>query len=118
MTPAPENLAPPAFHHRASLERIADLFKVFSDATRLAILQALKAGPMSVGQLVEHLGTTQANVSKHLRVLHDAHILTRHKDGTHAFYAIDDNFVYPLCALVCEKLNRDDQSRQGFDFVI
>ena len=112
-----EMAAPPAMD-RASLERIADLFKVFGDATRLAILQELKAGALNVGELVDRLGTTQANVSKHLRIMHDARLLKREKLGTAAYYAIDDELVVPLCRIVCEKLNRDSRASDTTDFAI
>lgn len=104
--------------NREYFEVVADLFKVFADATRLSILQLLKHGPMTVGQLVEKLGMTQANISKHLKILADAHILKRTKDGTSVFYQIDDHFVFPLCEIICEKLNRDSRAQQPFDFSI
>ncbi|MDF1813782.1 MAG: metalloregulator ArsR/SmtB family transcription factor [Verrucomicrobiales bacterium] len=104
--------------NRASFEVIADLFKVFSDATRLSILQSLKAGPLTVGQLVEHLGMTQANISKHLKILADARILRRTKEGTSVYYEIDDDFIFPLCEIVCDKLVRDSQAKVPFDFSI
>ena len=103
---------------RASLERVAELFKVFGDATRLAIVQELKGGALNVGEMVERLGTTQANVSKHLRIMHDARILQRERQGTAVYYGIDDEFVFPLCRIVCEKLSRDGQARGEMDFTI
>lgn len=50
--------------NRQALEKIAEVFRVFSEATRLQILQELKAGPLNVTQLVEALKVSQANVSK------------------------------------------------------
>lgn len=73
---------------------------------------------MTVGQLVGQLGMTQANISKHLKVLADAHILKRTKDGTSVIYEIDDDFVFPLCQIICDKLNRDSKARESFDFSI
>lgn len=104
--------------NRDSLERIAELFKVFADASRLAILQSLKGGPQSVSALVERLGMTQANISKHLRVMYDANLLSRRKRGTSVYYSIRDEFVFPLCELVCDKLHRDHRTRRGIDFSI
>lgn len=93
--------------NRDALERIAGVFRVFSEATRLQILQELKAGPLNVTQLVETLGVSQANVSKQLRVLHDAGIISRERLGTQAIYEIVDPMTFALCGLVCEKLNRE-----------
>lgn len=92
---------------RDALEPVADLFRVFSEATRLAILKALMAGTRNVNELVEELGAAQANVSKQLRILYDARIVAREKRGNQVFYSIADEIVYPLCELVCGKLNRD-----------
>ena len=91
---------------REALEKVAEVFKAFSEPTRLQIIQELKEGPRSVSELVDALATSQANVSKQLRTLYDAEILKKEKDGTMVFYSIDDNTVFPLCDLVCQKLNR------------
>lgn len=89
------------------LERVADLFRVFAEPTRLAILQELKAGELSVSQLVEQLPTCQANISKQLKHLYVAGLVTRRKQATYVLYAIAEPIVFELCSLVCDKLNRD-----------
>ena len=66
---------------RPALEQIAETFKLFSDATRLSILQALREGPRPVNDIVEELGTSQANISKHLKLLYDGGLLSR-ESGT------------------------------------
>lgn len=89
------------------LERVAALFRAFSEPTRLAIIQEMKDGEKSVSEIVDALTTTQANVSKQLRLLYEAGVLTRRKEGTSVLYAIGDPMVFELCRLVCDKLNRD-----------
>jgi DNA-binding transcriptional ArsR family regulator len=108
--PGPDGL--PAPLPREALEPIAAVFRVFSEATRLQILQELKSGPRNVTALVEALGVSQANVSKQLRVLFDAGIIRRDRRGTQAIYAIDDPLTFELCNLVCQKLNREASSRR------
>lgn len=105
---------------RDALENVAEVFRVFGDATRLLLLQALKQGPRNVGQLVDELGTTQANISKHLRILYQAGLLTRERQGNSVLYAIDDDIVFPMCQLVCDKLNREAQAKPAasYDFAI
>lgn len=88
------------------LERVAGLFRVFSEATRLALLQELKDGAKSVGELVEALSTTQANISKQLKALHEAGLVSRSKQGTLVIYEICEPMVFQLCSLACDKLNR------------
>jgi len=88
------------------LDRVAALFRVFSEASRLALLQELKEGPKSVGELVDALPTTQANVSKQLKMLHDSGLVSRTKSGTSVIYEIAEPMVFELCKLACDKLNR------------
>jgi DNA-binding transcriptional ArsR family regulator len=88
------------------LERVANLFRVFAEATRLALLQELKEGPRTVGELVDALPTTQANVSKQLKMLHDAGLVARTKQGTRVIYEISEPMVFELCRIACDKLNR------------
>ena len=94
------------------LERVARFFRVFSEPTRLALLQELKDGPKGVGELVSKVDMTQANVSQQLRLLHDAGLLSRQKQGTKVFYSICEPMVMELCKLACEGLNRPSKQRK------
>lgn len=89
------------------LERVATLFRAFAEATRLAIIQELKVGELSVSEIVNCLTTSQANVSKQLKLLHDTGLINRRKVGTQVLYSIADPMVFELCEIACEKLNRD-----------
>jgi DNA-binding transcriptional ArsR family regulator len=95
-----------AKQNRAALEKIASNFRALSEPTRLAILQELKAGPRTVNELVEAIGLSQANVSKQLGILREAGFLHREQRGTSALYSIGDQMVMELCALVCDRLNK------------
>ncbi len=97
--------------NRAALEKIAANFRALSEPTRLAILQELKAGPKTVNELVEAIGLSQANVSKQLSVLREAGFLVREQRGTQAFYSIGEEMVMQLCALVCDRLNKQALAR-------
>lgn len=88
------------------LERVAGQFRQLAEPTRLAILQELKAGPLSVSAIVAALHTSQANISRHLKQLHDAGLLDRRRDGTQVIYSIGDPMIFDLCRLVCDRLNR------------
>ena len=90
-TPIPVDLA----------ELIAARFRVIGDPTRIRLLDQLRSGELSVGQLTEALGTSQQNASKHLGVLHQAGIVARRKEGTSVLYAIADPGVFELCESVC-----------------
>ncbi len=92
------------------LERVASLFSVLSEPSRLAILQALQNGPLSVTEIISATGLKQANVSRHLGLLHSGNLVDRSRDGNHVRYGIADPVINDLCALVCDKVERDASS--------
>jgi len=89
------------------LAAVAGLFGVLSEPSRLALLQALHDGPLSVGELMAACSMKQANVSKQLAVLHAHHLVQRERQGNSILYAISDPMVFSLCALVCGKMEKD-----------
>ncbi len=91
------------------LAAVARLFAVLSEPSRLALLQALHNGPLTVNELVEACAMKQANVSKQLAILHDHHLVKRERDGTSIRYEIADPMVFSLCNLVCGKMKKDAQ---------
>jgi DNA-binding transcriptional ArsR family regulator len=64
------------------------VFLVLGEPRRLAILELLRDGERPVGELVEHLGLTQPTVSKHLRVLKEAGLVTVRADAQRRLYRI------------------------------
>jgi DNA-binding transcriptional ArsR family regulator len=91
----------------AQLEAVGRLFAVLSEPSRLALLQALHGGPLAVSQLVEACAMKQANVSKHLGVLHDHRLVRRQREGITIRYEIADPMIFALCNVVCGKMERD-----------
>jgi len=87
-----------------ALEMIAHRFKLLSEPTRLRLLQLLLSGEKNVNELVEHIGTTQANVSKHLGILCTGGLITRRRAGTSTYYSIADDSLVQLCEIVCVSL--------------
>jgi DNA-binding transcriptional ArsR family regulator len=92
---------------QAQLTVVARLFAVLAEPARLAILQALHDGPRTVTQLVEACAMKQANVSKHLAILHAQHLVKRERQGNSVLYEVADPMVFSLCELVCGKMQRD-----------
>lgn len=78
------------------LELEAKLFRGFSDSSRLAILDALRGGPRSVGEVVEATGLTQSNTSNHLSCLWDCGLVTREQRGRSVIYELSDERVSRL----------------------
>lgn len=85
-------------------ERVAQYFDVLSEPSRLRIMYAVCSGEKSVSEVVQLCGSSQANVSRHLGVLHKAGILMRRKEGTTVFYSIADNATVEMCQTVCAKI--------------
>jgi DNA-binding transcriptional ArsR family regulator len=82
-------------------ERVAQYFDVLSEPARLRIMYAVCSGEKSVSEVIQLCGSSQANVSRHLTVLHKAGILMRRKEGTTVFYSIADDATVEMCQTVC-----------------
>lgn len=91
----------------ALLQRIAARFKVLGDPTRLGILNAMRAGERSVTEIVTETGASQANVSRHLALLHREGLVSRRKEGLNVFYAIVDPGLFTLCESICDALETE-----------
>lgn len=99
----------------AFLDLMAEKFRLLADSTRLAILRTLMQGERNVTQVVEETGKNQANISKHLKMLSEAGLVARRKEGLQVFYRLDDPLVERLCKLVCETIveeTREQMARQ------
>ena len=72
----------------------AKLCQVFSSEKRLRIVWLLAAGEQSVGSLAQELGCAPANVSQHLRVMRDMHVVDSRKDAQTTYYCLRNNKLY------------------------
>jgi len=88
-----------------SLALIANFFKVLSEPSRLQIVCTLKSGPCNVTEIIKQTGLGQANVSKHLKLLSQAGIVSRQPRGVSAYYEIANPAFFQLCEIVCESLS-------------
>ncbi|MCG8364988.1 MAG: metalloregulator ArsR/SmtB family transcription factor [Pseudanabaenales cyanobacterium] len=84
---------------------MADFFKVLSEVSRLQIVCSLKSGSKNVTEIIEVTGLGQANVSKHLKVLSQAGVVSRRQEGVSVYYQIANPFIFELCELVCDALS-------------
>ncbi|HET7576017.1 MAG TPA: metalloregulator ArsR/SmtB family transcription factor [Sphingomicrobium sp.] len=80
---------------------LADRFQALADPTRLRIVALLRLMELSVGELAQVLGQSQPRVSRHLKILADAGVLERRKEGSWVFLTLaDQERVEPLFDLV------------------
>src|SRR5512142_2352654 len=87
--------------------RVAARFRALGEPTRLKILERLFRAPASVGEILEFVGGTQANVSKHLALLHSSGLVGREKQGLRSVYSIADPTLERICEIVCGAVTRD-----------
>lgn len=101
----PEALVP-ADH----LARVARRFHLLGEPSRLALLNCLHVrGETHVQALCEATGQSQANVSKHLRLLLSEGLVARRQEGLYAHYRIADPMLAALCTLVCSGIPEPDR---------
>lgn len=93
---------------QVTLDAMPDIFGVIADATRRDILQVLlekhiDGSEISVSEIVSQLEISQPTVSKHLKVLREAELVTVREDGQHRYYSLDpeplemvEDFVIPF----------------------
>ncbi len=76
-----------------TLAALAELFKMFGDATRAKILGCLQVRDLNVGEIAEVLGMSVSAVSHQLRVLRGAKLVKGTKEGKEVRYSLDDDHV-------------------------
>ena len=94
------------------LALVATRFKALAEPARLEILNALRRGERTVGELVEETGLGQANVSKHLQLLFGLGFVSRRKDGLFVYYGLADRTVFQLCDIMCGRLEAEAKARR------
>lgn len=95
----------------AQLEEVARLFGILAESSRLKLLRALMAKPLTVSELMEVTGMKQGNVSKHLGVLLNARFVAREREGNFARYTLADPRLHQLCHLMCQRIADDVRQR-------
>jgi len=91
---------------------VAARFKALAEPARLQILGALRTREMTVNEVVAITGLGQANVSKHLQLLHSLGFVRRRKEGLFVHYALADAHVFQLCDIMCGQLEREMKDRR------
>ena len=88
------------FADDADIERASHSLKAMSHPLRLKILCTLGDEEVSVQDIVEHVGTSQSNISQHLAILRDKGILASRKDANRVFYRVSDSRTLQLISMM------------------
>ena len=78
----------------------AEIFQALAHPTRIAILDLLRRGELTVGTFAERLDLEQANLSQHLAILRAKQMVTTRKAGNQVFYAVRDPLIWKMLDLM------------------
>ena len=84
------------------IERASRSLKAISHPLRLKILCVLGDKEISVQDIVDHVGTSQSNISQHLAILRDKGILASRKDANRVYYRVGDYRTLRLISMMQE----------------
>lgn len=90
------------FADDADIERASRSLKAMSHPLRLKILCTLGDQEISVQEIVDHVGTSQSNISQHLAILRDKGILASRKDANRVYYRVSDGRTLRLISMMRE----------------
>ena len=111
---------------RRGVQLRAKLFRGLGDVSRLRVLEAVRDGPLSAGDVVRRTGLSQPNTSMHLGCLAECGLVTWERQGKFVYYEITDKRavklldqaeelllqVAPLIA-ACPRYRRPERARAG-----
>jgi DNA-binding transcriptional ArsR family regulator len=93
------------------LEAVSSRFKLLSEPMRLKILRVLCEREHTVQEIVNEVNASQANISKHLALMHESGVVTRRKEGLKCYYRIADESVIYACYLSSKSVVENLQER-------
>lgn len=88
-----------------TLYDVAELFKNFSDSTRIRILYCLIENERSVSEIASLLNINQSAISHQLRLLKNSKLVKNRRDGKTIYYSLDDDHVYNIIYQGIEHIN-------------
>lgn len=95
----------------------AEMCKVFSNPTRIELLNILRDGEMSVTELVGKTGLSQANVSQHLSIMKSRGIVAPNRNGKNVYYRLTDPKIIKAFDIIkevlAEKLRKESRYQLG-----
>lgn len=89
----------------------AEICRTLGSAARIELLNSLRGGEKTVGELANDLGLRQANVSQHLAVLRQRRVVVTRKEGTKIYYKVSNPKIIQACELMRQVLL--EQLREG-----
>jgi DNA-binding transcriptional ArsR family regulator len=89
-------LPPSSFLDEHTAAHVAELFRAFSDTSRVRILFALTTQEINVNALATMVGISESAISHHLRSLRQMRLVEARRDGKEVYYRIEDEHIIAL----------------------
>lgn len=86
------------------MQELSEFYKIFSDTTRLRIIEYLLQGKKCVYEIVEELGVTQSAVSHQLKTLRQGNFVKTEKVGQQVYYELSDHHIREIFACGLEHI--------------
>lgn len=97
----------------ALVDRVSEIFKVFSEPMRIKILDSLRGGEKNVTELIKLTGSLQATVSKHLGIMRKAGVVVGRRKSLNIYYSVKEKRFFTLCDNICDYLARRNEEEKG-----
>ncbi|MFW5799657.1 MAG: ArsR/SmtB family transcription factor [Spirochaetota bacterium] len=101
----------------SEIEKLANQFKILGDKTRLKILMVLKTQEMPVHKIVERIETTQANVSKHLKILFEYGLVKKRHLKSSVLYSIKRDCIFEICDILYSSSEDDKLLKKSINII-
>jgi DNA-binding transcriptional ArsR family regulator len=88
-------MTPPQINEHLAAH-VAELFRAFSDTSRVRILSVIVEQEMNVTQLAQLVGVTESAISHHMRGLRQMRLVKARRDGKEVYYSVDDPHIIAL----------------------
>ena len=92
---------------------IQNTLKALADPTRRQILELLKGGRLSAGEITSHFAVTGASISRHLSVLKDADLIRDKREGKFIYYEINTSVLEEVLWWVSDLKGKDDPDERA-----
>lgn len=100
------------YHKGGCLLGLQQTLKALADPIRREILNMLKNGRMSAGEITEHFPVTAASISRHLSVLKDADLIRDAREGKYIFYEINTSVLEETLLWISDLKGADDHAEK------
>ncbi len=101
------------------------IHKALADETRLRLVRLLFQGPLNVNEIIDVLHMGQSRISRHLKILAEAELVSNRREGTWVYYHVNDHSVGNLTSEMLDLLRRHehdlpfhDEDLQGLEGVV